>query len=82
MNENFKKAALSVAVLALVGFATYQGFTYLRDPVEIKHEIGHGIPGHGMKAAEKAEGAAAMKRVSGENSKTEESDPLAGPKGE
>ena len=72
MNENVKKVSIVViAVIALV-VAVWQGYRFAAGPAEIKHEVGHGTPGHGMKAAENAEGAGTPKGGG---------DPLAGPGG-
>ena len=74
MNENAKKAVLVVVILAAIGLAIFEGLNFANadKPVQGK-EYGHGTPGKGMKAAEKAEEQKAA------GAQAPASDPLAGP---
>ena len=78
MNENVKKVSIAtVAAIALI-LAVWQGYHAMAGPAEVKHEIGHGTPGHGMKAAENEEAAAAAKGAAAKKDGAA-GDPLAGP---
>ncbi len=65
MNENVKKGLLGLIVLIAAGIAIYEGIKLTSEPkLQPSMSFGTGTPGHGMKAAEKAEeskAAAAMK---------------------
>ena len=75
MNETTKKVLLIVLVVVALAAAIWQGKNAVMGEPEVKHEIGHGTPGHGMKAAENAE---EQKAAQG-SSTGAKGDPLAGP---
>jgi hypothetical protein len=78
MNETGKKVLIIVIAIIALGVAIWQGMGVVVGPSEVKKEIGHGTPGHGMKAQEKADEAAGS---AGQNNAATQTkgDPLAGP---
>ena len=84
MNETTKKAILTVIIIIAVIVAAIEGKSALSDPELIRGaEMGHGTPGHGMKAAERAEeekAAAAMKAGKTPPSKEDGGDVAESPK--
>jgi len=83
MNETTKKVGLIIVVIVAVSLAIYEGRESLLGPTMVYKEIGHGVKGHGMKAQERAEEAAAAAAMkNGEApSPTLTRDDLAGPTG-
>ncbi len=79
MNDTTKKIGLIVIVILAVAAAIFMGKEAMMGPTEIKKEIGHGTPGHGMKAAEKAEEAAAAANAAGNAGAEKGGGGLAGP---
>jgi hypothetical protein len=77
MNETGKKVLVIAVVVIAIGVAIWQGMSFV-GPSEVKKEIGHGTPGHGMKAQEKEDGAAGAAGQNGAAGQTK-GDPLAGP---
>jgi hypothetical protein len=78
MNENAKKVAIVVVVILAVLAAIFEGVNTMGGEKEIKKEIGHGTPGHGMKDAENADAKGPAPDASAQQGAT---DPLAGPSG-
>lgn len=74
MNETVKKVLLVVIVVGALGVAIWQGKGFVTGPSENKKEIGHGTPGHGMKAQENADASSP-----GQQGGAPKGDPLAGP---
>jgi hypothetical protein len=73
MNENVKKGLLGALIALALIVAVFEGINFVKEPkLEPAYTIGGGRPGHGMKAAEKAE---AEKGGQGAGA----TDPLAGP---
>lgn len=77
MNDTVKRVLIVVIAVIALGVAIWQGMGFVVGPPEVKKEIGHGTPGHGMKAQEKADEAAAAGQTGG--AAQTKGDPLAGP---
>jgi hypothetical protein len=76
MNETAKKVVVVVVLVLAVGVAIFEGKNFVTGPPTVTKDIGHAAPGHGMKANEKDEEAAAK---NGPPTGQANVDPLAGP---
>ena len=73
MNETVKKGSLIAVIVVAVVVAIFFGKSAIAGPaLEKSKEMGHGTPGHGMKAQEKADEAGSPSPNAGKG------DPLAG----
>jgi hypothetical protein len=81
MNDNIKKVGLILVIALAFALIVSEGMDFATGPKLIYKEVGHGIPGHGMKAEEKADeaNAAALLKQGGSSSPLMSRDDLAGP---